>query len=70
MHGDIAVLLAEALVLFIGVWVAFDSEAGAIYVMFLRCFSSDVVEVYWLRRNWDLGNNAKKQLANPFWVHI
>ena len=58
MHGDIAVLFAEALVCCVWVWIAFDSKAGAVHVVFLSCFSCDVVKVYWLCGDWDLGNDS------------
>ena len=61
MHGDIAVLFAETLVFVVGVWIAFDSKAGAVHVVFLRCFSSNVVEIYWLGSDWDLSNDSKSQ---------
>ena len=58
MHGDVAVLFTETLVFVVGVWVALDSEAGAVDVVFLACFASDIVEVYWLRSDWDLSNDS------------
>ena len=64
MHGDVAVLFAETLVFVVGVWIAFDSEAGAVDVVFFWGFSSEVVEVDWFRRDWDLSNDSYESLRS------
>ena len=66
MHRHIIVLLGEAFIFHIRVWIALDTEAGAVNIMLLGGLLRHVFKMDRLGWNGNLGYDPTK----PYWANV